>query len=213
MNDYGPIIKVPGILNIDEAIMLTDPNDFELTFRTEGNYPHRTLLKVFEYYFTEVCPKRYHFGGGLVTKHGEDWYRLRSITNPILLKPATVALYTTQSDKISMDFVDRIREVRDQNNETPANFLTEIHKWAAESTANVVFDTRLNLFKNDQVATHKRALQFVSAVDKSLELSGQLEFNLSPWKYFATPTYKEFEKTLDSIMEYIHYMIIDKFSI
>lgn len=203
MNDYGPIIKVPGILNIDEAIMLTDPNDFELAFRTEGPYPHRVLLKVFEHYFTKVCPKRYQVRGGLVTQHGEDWYRLRSITNPILLKPSTVGLYTKQTDKISMDFVDRIRKVRDSNNETPANFLTEINKWAAESTANFAFDTRLNLFKGDQRAEHKRALQFVSAVDKSLELSGTLEFDLSPWEYFATPTYKQLEKTLNSIIEYV----------
>lgn len=203
-NDYGPIIKLPGILNRNEALLLTDPNDFELAFRAEGSYPHRVLIKVFEYYCNQVCPKKYNFGGGLVTQHGEDWYKLRSIVNPIVVSPSMVRSHTPKADQISIDFIERIRKVRESNNETPANFMTEINKWAAEQIANIAFDTRLNLFKSENADTQDRGVKFVNTIHECVQLSALLEFTISPWEYFSTPAYKKFEKAVDTLVEYVN---------
>lgn len=197
-NDYGPVIKVPGMLNIKGSVMLTDPDDFALTYRTEGPYPHRVLLKVFEHYIKKVRPEKFNNIGGLATEHGETWYKLRSIANPIMLRPSTVRLYIPRIDQISLEFIDRIKKIRDnKTNETPANFMMEINKWAMESIANTAFDRRLNLFTIDK---SDRASTFVDAVDKSLELSVQLEWQPSLWEYLPTPTYKEFLRTVDTLV-------------
>lgn len=184
--------------------MLTDPNDFELTFRADGKYPYRVLFKLFEYYFTNQVPKKFHFGPALVTQHGENWYKLRTIINPIVVKPSMVNLHTTNADQIALEFIGRIREVRDSKNETPEDFMTEINKWTIEVLANIAFDTRLNLFISELADEQTRAVRFVESIHKMIELSSDLEFSISPWEYFPTPTYRKFEKAVDTLLEYVN---------
>jgi cytochrome P450 family 12 len=51
-------------------------------------------------------PDVYAEFGSLGTSEGETWQRTRKITNPILLHPKTVKLYTQQLDEIAKDFVN-----------------------------------------------------------------------------------------------------------
>lgn len=64
-----------------------------------------------------------------------------------MMQPKTVTRYIGVVDKIAEDFVTRIRSIRDDKNEVPADFSNEMNKWALESIAYIGLDQRLGLLK------------------------------------------------------------------
>lgn len=48
--DYGGIMKLPGVLGRKEIVVSYEPTDYELVFRTEGQWPVREGFDVFTYY-------------------------------------------------------------------------------------------------------------------------------------------------------------------
>lgn len=129
IEEYGSILKMPGILGNKEIIMVTDPNDFETIFRTEGMWPHRRGMETFNYYRKNIRPDVYKNMGGLISESGEPWAKMRSAVSPIMLKPSIVNAYMPVVDEIAIEFCDRIKNLRDNNLELPAKFLYELNKW------------------------------------------------------------------------------------
>ena len=62
-----------------------------------------------------------------------------------MMQPKTVQRYIPTVDRIATDFVNRIRDIRDEKNEVPADFGNEMNKWALESIAYIALDQRLGL--------------------------------------------------------------------
>lgn len=65
-----------------------------------------------------------------------------------MIQPRTVHRYVPTVDEIASDFVARIREIRDDKNEAPADFGNEMNKWSLESIAYIALDQRLGLLNN-----------------------------------------------------------------
>lgn len=65
--------------------------------------------------------------------------------NPVMMHPKTVKRYVGTVDKINEDLITRIRSIRDDNLEVPADFGNEMNKWALESIAYIALDQRLGL--------------------------------------------------------------------
>lgn len=76
IGEYGEILKLPGILGNKEIIMVTDPNDFEIVFRTEGLWPHRRGIETFNYYRKNIRPDVFKNMGGLISESGEPWGKI-----------------------------------------------------------------------------------------------------------------------------------------
>lgn len=125
-DEYGGILRLPGILGNDPVIMVTDPKDFEFVLRNEGVWPYRRGIATFNHYRKNIRPDVFQNMGGLISESGEAWGKMRTAVNPIMLKPATVNAYTPVVDEISIEFCDRIKILRDSNNELPAKFLYEL---------------------------------------------------------------------------------------
>lgn len=51
-----------------------------------------------------------------------------------------------------IDYSLRIRKMRDNNNQVPADFFEKINEWALESIAYIALDTRLGLINNPEAA-------------------------------------------------------------
>lgn len=49
-----------------------------------------------------------------------------------MLQPSTAKKYVTPLNDITNDFMERVNEMRDANNELPDDFLHELYKWALE---------------------------------------------------------------------------------
>lgn len=62
-----------------------------------------------------------------------------------MMQPKTVKSYVPVVQTIADEFVERIRDIRDENSEVPADFVNEANKWALESISCIALDQRLNL--------------------------------------------------------------------
>lgn len=116
------------------------------------------------------------------------------------LKPTIVNAYTPGVDEITIEFCDRIKKLRDSNNELPAKFLYELNKWSLESIASIAVNQRLHIL-DDQKDDDSPARKLIKSVDDFFTLSYQLEMLPSLWRYIATPKYKELMQTFDTMTE------------
>lgn len=148
--------------------------------------------------------------GGLLNEQGEQWGKLRSTVNPIMLKPLTVNAYIPGVDEVAIEFCDHIKTLRDDKNEMPANFIYELNKWALETVALIAVDQRLHILdtqKNDQ---NSKASQLIKAVDDFFTLSFELEVKPNLWRYIKTAKYKKLMKVFDNMTEYALKCIVNK---
>ncbi|XP_048511072.1 probable cytochrome P450 49a1 isoform X2 [Athalia rosae] len=130
--------------------------------------------------------------------HGESWYNFRSKVQQVMLQPRTAKLYVGAVQEASEAFVQRIKKVRDDDDETPDHFLNEIHKWSLESIARVALDVRLGCLDDDAPVETQ---QLIDAVNVFFKNVGVLELKVPFWKLFSTPTWQKYVNALDTIVE------------
>lgn len=173
-------------------------------FRTEGIWPLRRGMATFDHYRKHIRPDLFAESGGLLNEQGEKWAHVRSIVGPIMMKPANVNAYIPSVDEIAIEFVANVDKLRDSNMEVPSTFDFELRKWALESVCFIALDHRLNIVTG---ATDSRAADIIKAVDDFINLSYDLEMKPSPWRWIATPKYKQlmasFDKMTNTTMYYI----------
>lgn len=200
--EYGNILILPSMLGNRGFILLSDPKDFELVFRNEGIWPFRRGMETLDVYRKKVRADLFKNYGGLISDQGEPWAKMRTIVNPILLKPLTVNTYVPVVDEIAIEFIERIKSLRSKDSETPANFGYELNKWSLESITAIALDQRLNVMNSSKSNdSNSRPRKLIDAIDEFFKLSYQLEVQPSLWRYFETPKYKRLMKTFDTMTE------------
>lgn len=63
-------------------------------------------VETLNFYRKEKRPDIYGEYVGLITSQGEEWRDMRSIVNPIMMKPLNVKVYCSQVDEIAKEFVE-----------------------------------------------------------------------------------------------------------
>ncbi len=69
---------------------------------------------------------------GITSGNGEDWWRIRSKAQPAFLKWNNVVNYAPVLSEIADEFVERIRLIRQENDEMKPDFLNELYRWSLE---------------------------------------------------------------------------------
>lgn len=193
--EYGSVIRLPGMFGRRDIIFTFDPKDFEKVYRTEGIWPERRGLETFAYYRKKVRPELFKDMGGLISEQGKQWSDLRSKVNPVMLQPKTVKSYIPPVDEVACEFLAQTIEKRDANNELPADFGYQLNKWALESIGVIALDQRLGvLSENDPTAK-----RLTKSVRDFFRLSYELEVLPSIWKYVSTPKFKQLMRTFDNM--------------
>lgn len=124
-DEFGTVVKFPGLFGKPEMIMAFNVEDVEKVFRFDGKYPFRRSIETLDYYRRTVRPEVYAEYGSLLSewvdfdkagdsctklmlnhRQGEAWWKMRSVVNPVMMKPATVKLYVPQVDEIAKEFLD-----------------------------------------------------------------------------------------------------------
>lgn len=118
-----------------------------------------------------------------------------------MLQPKTVKKYIDPVERIADEFIERIRSIRDSNQEVPADFSNEMNKWALESIACIGLDQRLGLIGGD-IGADSDAQKLIQAVHDFINLSFELEIMPSIWKYYKTDTFKKMMQTLHTMTKY-----------
>ncbi|GAB0094259.1 Cytochrome P450 [Sergentomyia squamirostris] len=194
---YGNILKIPGMFGKRDILMITDPEDFRKVFQVQGQFPIRRGFDTALHYRTKIRQDFYQGVIGLAVDQGASWWDFRQKVNPAMMKPQTAKKYVPAIDEVAQDFVKRIQGKLDVNQETPDDFYSELNMWALESIATITMDTRLGIFENsnmDKTHTLMRDLKVF------FQLAVKLDFQPSIWKYFPTPSYRKLIKSTDNML-------------
>ncbi|XP_015596996.1 probable cytochrome P450 49a1 isoform X2 [Cephus cinctus] len=179
-------------------VFIYDASEIERIFRQEEKMPHRPSMPSLNYY--KHVLRKEHFGNnaGVIGVHGESWYNFRSKVQQVMLQPRSARMYIGAIEEASQSFLRRIDRIKDENDETPDDFLNEIHKWSLESIANVALDVRLGCLDDDAPLETQKLIDAVNVFFKNV---GVLELKIPFWKIFNTPTWQKFVNALDVIVD------------
>jgi cytochrome P450 family 12 len=197
LKDHGKIFKMPSIFGRPEYLFLFDVESIQKLHRHEGPWPHRRSLESLLYYRQKKRPDIYGSNSGLITDQGEVWQKLRTTSNPILMKPTAAKLYIEKFDKIAKEFIDLMSKMRDAKNELPANFMDHLNRWSLESIAYICLDRRLGILREDHADANSRAL--IKHIRDFFEIGYEIELMPSIWKYYETPKFKKLMQAYDGI--------------
>ncbi|GAB0094013.1 hypothetical protein DMENIID0001_092140 [Sergentomyia squamirostris] len=203
---YGDIYKIKGSFGKRDVVIIHDPKDFEIVFRTAGNYPVRRGFDTMVHYRKVYAKDKFPLTTGLATEHGEPWWNLRHKVNGIMMKPQVTKGYTSAVDEVSSDFVRKIHSLRDENQETPANFYYNLNIWALESIAYITINLRLGLLQDKPSEEINR---FMQNLKQFFQLTLELDFQPSIWKYYKTPKFNRFMRVMDEIHDTVG-KLVDK---
>uniref|UniRef100_A0A1B0CKT8 Cytochrome n=1 Tax=Lutzomyia longipalpis TaxID=7200 RepID=A0A1B0CKT8_LUTLO len=199
-NLYGPIYRLKGTFGKGDIVLVFDPKDFEVVYRTEGTFPIRRGLDSLTYYRKVYRKDKYPISHGLVIEQGQGWWDLRQKVNGVMMKPQVTKGYTSAVDEVSSDFVKKLHTLRDTNLETPPNFLLHLNLWTLESIAYITMNMRLGLL-GEKPDESVEKLMF--DLKEFFQLLFELDFRPSIWKFYKTPKFNRFME----IMDYMHEVI------
>ncbi|XP_034248197.1 probable cytochrome P450 12a4, mitochondrial [Thrips palmi] len=191
---YGPVVKLTGILGKPDFVAVFDADAVAQVFRSEGPWPLRLGGDSLEYYYRNL---RKDLPLSLVVVQGKEWQDFRTAVNQVMMQPRNTKQYVLPIDRVSQEFVDRMKAIRSDTFEMPPDFFQEIVKWALESITFVALDAELGLLRNSEPSSE--AMKMLEAEHAVFEGMYELDVEPSPWKYISTPAYRRFVAAMDFV--------------
>uniref|UniRef100_W8B5W3 Cytochrome P450 CYP12A2 n=1 Tax=Ceratitis capitata TaxID=7213 RepID=W8B5W3_CERCA len=197
---YGLLFRFPALFGKPEMVMALNPADYTTIFRNEGAWPVRRMLEPFIYY-RQVYRKEIFQGiGGVIATNGEDWAKLRTAVNPVLMQPKNAILYLNTVLEINDEFLERIRHIRDPHTlEMPDDFHDDLNRLTLEGVVGIALNTRLGMIHKNRDSPECKLL--LKSIRNFFDYSEALEIKPSIWKIIKTPTFHKLMKSLDTLTE------------
>ncbi|KAM3916788.1 sterol 26-hydroxylase, mitochondrial [Leptodactylus fuscus] len=190
---FGPYTSV----NIADADLL------ETLLRQEGKYPMRSDMALWK-----LHRELRDLALGPFTEEGHRWYRLRSILNKRMLKPAEAVLYTGAVNEVVTDYLKTLDDLRKESaSGVQVNDIANcFYRFAFEGISYILFETRIGcLEKNIPPETKK----FIDSIGAMLKYSLFVTF-LPPWTNNILPYYKLYMENWDNIFDFGNKLIDQK---
>ncbi|XP_036324712.1 cytochrome P450 CYP12A2-like [Rhagoletis pomonella] len=197
---YGSIFHFPALFGKPEIIMDLNPLDYPIIFRNEGIWPERRSFETFVYHRTVHRPDVFQGVNGLITTGGEEWAKMRTAVNPVLMQPRNAKLYLNTLLEINNDFLERIRDIRDPKTlEVPADFHDDLNRLTLEGVTGVALNTRLGMIHKNRDAPETKIL--LKSIRNFFDYSEDLEVKPSIWKIVKTPKFYKLMDALDKLTD------------
>nr|XP_023028389.1 probable cytochrome P450 12a5, mitochondrial [Leptinotarsa decemlineata] len=197
---YGDVVVSNSILGKPDSVYIYNVKDIENVLRNSGTYPVRKILEIFVHYRTVVRKDIFQDFGGILTVQGEDWFKVRSIVNPILMQSKVIHQYMSKLEGVANELVENMRHFSrlSENHQMPDDFENELYKWALESVGIMALNKHFGCLDltTPQDSDPKK---LVSAILDTFDHLYLIEITPPLWKLFSTPLYKKFVKNLDFI--------------
>ncbi|XP_011293186.1 probable cytochrome P450 49a1 isoform X2 [Musca domestica] len=196
--NYGKIAKVGGLIGHPDLLFVFDGDEIRNIFKKEEAMPHRPSMPSLRRYKGVLRKDFFGDVAGLIGVHGKSWETFRQEVQQILLQPQTAKKYIPPLNDIASEFMVRIHEMRDENNELPGNFLHELYKWALESVGRVALDTRLGCLSPQG---NEESQKIINCINTFFWAVPELELRMPVWRFYPTKAYRSFIKALDDFTE------------
>ncbi|XP_030557723.1 probable cytochrome P450 301a1, mitochondrial isoform X1 [Drosophila novamexicana] len=193
---YGRIVRFSGLIGRPDLLFIYDADEIEKCYRSEGPTPFRPSMPSLVKYKSVVRKDFFGELGGVVGVHGEPWRQFRSRVQKPVLQLSTIRRYLQPLELITEDFLARCEQLLDANEELPADFDNEIHKWSLECIGRVALDTRLGCLEHN-LTPDSEPQQIIDAAKYALRNVATLELKAPYWRYFPTPLWTRYVKNMN----------------
>ncbi|EFA07521.1 cytochrome P450 49A1 [Tribolium castaneum] len=205
--DYGRIVKVGGLIGHPDLLFVFNGDDIEKVFRMEEAMPHRPSMPSLHYY-KQILKKDFFDGNaGVIGVHGPKWEEFRKKVQHALLPPQIAKKYIEPLDVIAGDFLHRMEDMLDENQELPNHFLSEIYKWALESVARVSLDTRLGCLEPN-LSQNSESQRIINSINTFFWNVAEVELKMPVWRVYKNRSFKKYIGALEDFrtlcLKHIH---------
>ncbi|KAG7169307.1 cytochrome P450 49a1-like 2 [Homarus americanus] len=197
--EFGPIFRkdMPGHPYL---VFITQPEDLETLMRSTMYNPLRPGMASLKRIRSDggadgddhVHDHFFQGKAGILAEQGQEWWRVRRCVQRPVTNPQIVHRYLPQMDDVAKQFVDRIRRMRDDNDEVPESFNSELYKWALESLGTIALDRRLGCLEED-VSPSSRPMRLIQLAKQLLGALHETE-NVKLWQYFPTASIRRLQE-------------------
>ncbi|XP_038213687.1 cytochrome P450 CYP12A2-like isoform X2 [Zerene cesonia] len=207
---YGPIVKMKFLGLPALIVHVTDAEAIEQILRGEDALPDRPAFKSLEYYRKEYNKNRNPSEcTGLVTERGEDWKRIRTKVNPIMLQPKRVKLYSKILDEVSEDMITKLKSKLNEKNMVQGGIRNEVNLWSLEAVAVVALGKRLNCF-DPNLPQDSPVRKLIKNVHEVFHAAEELDLKPSLWRYYPTKMFKKAMKIYEEQSHLTRYFIKER---
>ncbi|KAK2163913.1 hypothetical protein LSH36_72g04020 [Paralvinella palmiformis] len=138
----GSLYTVPQLIKEKNA---NDAKAVETLHRYDGKYPRRIIIQSWQDWRDESPYAR-----GIFIEDGSAWKRMRVLLDKQILRPQIVSGFAEQFGQVTVDFIQRLRKLRDENKNTVNNLDLELFYWSLESIGTVLYETRFGGLSEDR---------------------------------------------------------------
>ncbi|KAG7215682.1 hypothetical protein INR49_022037 [Caranx melampygus] len=187
---YGPIWR--SRFGPFDLVNVATPELIAQVIRQEGQYPVRAELPHWKEY-RELRGQAY----GLHVDTGPQWYRIRRVLNPKMLKLQEVSAFASTIHGVVGDLLQRLELLRrrSQDGVTVSDLAPELYKFGFEGISSILFETRLGCLQED---IPQETLRFIAAVNNMLTLSDMVVL-FPRWSRSVLPFWKRFVQAWDDL--------------
>ncbi|KAM4711304.1 sterol 26-hydroxylase, mitochondrial isoform 2-T2 [Anableps anableps] len=189
---YGPIWR--SRFGPFDMVNIASPGLIAQVIQQEGRYPVRIELPHWKEY-RDLRGQAY----GLHVDTGPEWYRIRSVLNPKLLKLKEVSVYAPIIHQVVGDLLGRVELLRSrsQDRATVSDLAAELYKFGFEGISAILFETRLGCLQEE---IPEDTLRFIAAINNMLTLS-DIVILLPRWSRRVLPFWKRFVQAWDDLYD------------
>ncbi|KAI4501604.1 hypothetical protein M0802_003481 [Mischocyttarus mexicanus] len=192
-NTYGCIVRLNGPLSSD-IVMIHRPEHIEEVFKQEGDVPIRSGIDILEHY--RLHYRKYRLAGAF-SMQSSEWLELKKKVQKPFNK--IDSKFFQKLETVSEDFLNRIRKIRNRQDEVPRNFNEDITRWGSECFFTLIFDKKLGFIDSTgQNPTSEPAI-FIDALTTAHKYLSRCETGFQVWRFFDTPFSKKLFSACDVI--------------
>lgn len=192
-NKYGCIVKLNGPFS-GNIVMIHRPEHIAEVFKQEGRTPLRSGIDILEHYRLHYLKSRL---AGAFSMQGSEWLEFKEKVQEPFNK--VDSQFLRKLELISVNFIDRIRKIRNRQDEVPITFNDDIIRWGSECFFTVIFDKKLGFLDAAGLNATSEPAIFIDSLKTAHKYLSRCETGFQVWRFFDTPFAKRLFAACDTI--------------
>ncbi|XP_072767739.1 probable cytochrome P450 12a5, mitochondrial isoform X2 [Anoplolepis gracilipes] len=195
-DEYGCIVRINGPFMTD-IIMIHRPEHIAEVFKQESESAVRSGIDILQHYHLNHRKCR---SAGAFSLQNLEWLEVKEKIDRPLHK--ITLNYIGKLNSVCDELVNRIRNIRNRQDEVPANFHQELTGWGMECFYVMMFNKHLG-FLDSTSKSMSEATKVLNALIIAHTYMSRCETGFQVWRFFETPFAKKLFAACDILDEII----------
>ncbi|XP_025270469.1 probable cytochrome P450 12a5, mitochondrial [Camponotus floridanus] len=195
-DEYGCIVRINGPF-MNDIIMIHRPEHIAEVLKQESKSAIRSGIDILQHYHLNHRKCR---SAGAFSLQSSEWLEVKEkIDRPL---HETISNYIGELNSVCGELVKRIRNIRNRQDEVPANFHQELTVWGLECFYVVMFNRHLG-FLDSTSKSMSEITKVINALITAHTYMARCETGFQVWRFFETPFARKLFAACDILDEII----------